>query len=96
MSRLPQGCATFTRLVFILDLGGRGYESREESERRVREPFVMLGGRRSRFLVDSSHRPGLLNNSLEVCRHSNRTGGKREERARGGSDVSAPFPSQTR
>ena len=62
----------------------------------MREPFVMLGGRRSRFLVDSSHRPGLLNNSLEVCRHSNRTGGKREERARGGSDVSAPFPSQTR
>ena len=37
MSRLPQGCATFTRLVFILDLGGRGYESREESERRVRK-----------------------------------------------------------
>ena len=55
----------------------------------MRKPFVMLGGRRSRFLVDSSHRPGLLNNSLEVCRHSNRTGGKREERARASRRVRA-------
>ena len=95
MSRLPQGCATFTRLCSSSTSAGAG-TSREESERRVRKPFVMLGGRRSRFLVDSSHRPGLLNNSLEVCRHSNRTGGKREERARATRDVSAPFPSQTR
>lgn len=81
MSRLPQGCATFTRLVFILDLGGRGYEPGGERASSAKAFVRMLGGRRSRFLVDSSHRPGLLNNSLEVCRHSNRTGGKREERA---------------
>ena len=40
MSRLPQGCATFTRLVFILDLGGRGYEpggERASSARAVRD-----------------------------------------------------------
>ena len=98
MSRLPQGCATFTRLVFILDLGSyaRGYEPGGERASSAKAFVRMLGGRRSRFLVDSSHRPGLLNNSLEVCRHSNRTGEKREERARATRDVSAPFPSQTR
>ena len=40
MSRLPQGCATFTRLVFILDLGGRGYEpggERASSAKAVRD-----------------------------------------------------------
>jgi len=91
MSRLPQGCATFTRLVFILDLGSyaRGYEPGGERASSAKAFVRMLGGRRSRFLVDSSHRPGLLNNSLEVCRHSNRTGGKREERARASRRVRA-------
>jgi hypothetical protein len=62
-------------------------QAEKSVEQSRQKPNRMLGGRRSRFLVDFSHRLSLLNNSLEVCRHSNRTGIESETQRGAGRDV---------
>ena len=76
------------------------------SRRRHGVKPVLLGGRRSRFVVWYAHRLSLLTNSLECCRHSKGrravpprrralefSRAERKKKQKNEKRVSAPFPS---